>query len=346
MIGGRCTAFRKPFRAPQCALRRIVAVVLLAAAPAVAGTSAQDQVTRDFQKSLTLASGQSVRIDHKLGGVQIHGESGRELKVSAVIHAQAASRAEAEAFADKIRIEVEQSAQEVSIRTVYPERENSFFHFGKSTSFSVDYDISMPSDAPLFVKNRFGGVGISGVHARSEVDVSNGQLTLRDSGAARLTDAFGGIEVRGASDNVSITNNNGSVTVTDMKGSLEIRNRFGNTNASNIQGGVTIAGGNGPVEILNAGNPVAINNSFGPVVARNIRGTLAINNTNGNIDISDVTGTAALNGSFGAIDLKTRVGALLGFFRKLPLYEHRKGARFGARLSPGRKHRPKFGRRQ
>jgi hypothetical protein len=38
--------------------------------------------------------------------------------------------------------------------------------------------------------------------------------------------------------------------------------------------------------------------------------------------------------------------SLFGFFRKLPLDEHRKGARFGAGLSPGRKHRPKFARRQ
>jgi len=37
---------------------------------------------------------------------------------------------------------------------------------------------------------------------------------------------------------------------------------------------------------------------------------------------------------------------LLRLFRKLPLHEAHEGARFGARLSPGRKHRPKFGRRQ
>jgi len=64
-----------------------------------AATSAQEQVTRDFQQTVTLGAGQSVRVEHKFGSVRLHGESGREVKISATIRAQASSHEEAESFA-------------------------------------------------------------------------------------------------------------------------------------------------------------------------------------------------------------------------------------------------------
>lgn len=66
--------------------------------------------------------------------------------------------------------------------------------------------------------------------------------------------------------------------------------------------------------------------------------------------VNDVTGRSAPKLSF-CIAFKefkslADIRPLLRLFRKLPLHEAHEGARFGARLSPGRKHRPKFGRRQ
>src|SRR5690348_18304464 len=77
---------------------------------AVAAHSAQDEVSKDFQKTVTLGAGQSVRVEHKFGEVRVHGESGRDVKISATIRVQANSRDEAQSFADKIQIEVQQTA--------------------------------------------------------------------------------------------------------------------------------------------------------------------------------------------------------------------------------------------
>src|SRR5712672_4714545 len=131
------------------------ATLLAVPTTARAATPAQQQVTRDFQKTLSLPSGQSFRIENKFGEVRIHGESGRELKISATIRAQADSREQAQSFADKVRIDVEQTAQGVQVRTNYPEENRNWFG-RKNASYSVDYEIAMPSDAPLFVKNSFG----------------------------------------------------------------------------------------------------------------------------------------------------------------------------------------------
>src|SRR6185369_7455693 len=97
----------------------------------------------------------------------------------------------------------------------------------KNASYSVDYDIAMPADAPLFVKNSFGSVNATGVRGRSEFDNSHGSLNVRDTGAARLNNSFGSIELNGAAGDSTITDNNGSVQAFQVKGSLEVRNRFG-----------------------------------------------------------------------------------------------------------------------
>src|SRR6266404_6440435 len=68
----------------------------VAVAPAAGANPGQEQVTRDFLKNLSLGAGQSFRIENKFGEVRIHGESGRELKISATIRAQADSREQAQ----------------------------------------------------------------------------------------------------------------------------------------------------------------------------------------------------------------------------------------------------------
>jgi hypothetical protein len=74
-------------------------MLLLPSRPVQAATSSQDQVSKDFQQTVTLGAGQSVRIEHKFGSIRLHGEPGREVKISATIHAQASSHEEAESFA-------------------------------------------------------------------------------------------------------------------------------------------------------------------------------------------------------------------------------------------------------
>ncbi len=108
-------------RAPLClaaASGLLSAMLLFVPKPARGATAAQDQVSRDFQQTVTLGAGQSVHIEHKFGSVRLHGESGRDVKISATIRAQARSHEEAESFAQKIKIEVQQTNEGVRIKTL------------------------------------------------------------------------------------------------------------------------------------------------------------------------------------------------------------------------------------
>ena len=205
----------------------IAAVLVLAASPAfAAGSRAQDEVTRNFDKTLTLGAGQSVRVEHKFGEVKVHGEAGREVKISAVIRAQASSHDEAESFAQKIQIEVQQTADSVTIRTIYPPEENKWFHISKHSSWSVSYDIGMPADAPLNIRNSFGSVNVARVHGAVEVDNGYGSLTVQEAGPVRLNNSFGSIELSSVGGNAVVNNKNSSVQVSDVKGTLDVQDRF------------------------------------------------------------------------------------------------------------------------
>lgn len=269
----------------------------------LAANPGQEQVSKDFQKAMTLGAGQSVSVEHKFGEVRVHGESGHDVKISATIRVQASSREEAQSFADKIQIEVDQTSEGVRVKTVYPdEGKRWYIRIGKSPSYSVNYDIGMPADAPLNVRTSFGNTDISGIHANADIDNSHGTVTARDVGTARLNDSFGSIELTGAAGNSSVTDTNGSVQVSDVKGTLEVRNRFGNVTAHNIQGSATITGGNGAVELTDAASG-SITNSFASVTVRNIHGDLAVHDNNGNVEIATIAGAADITNSFGNVTL-------------------------------------------
>ncbi|HEY6265898.1 MAG TPA: hypothetical protein VIW93_13940 [Candidatus Acidoferrum sp.] len=282
---------------------------LFTATPMHAANSSQEQVSRDFQQTVALGAGQSVRVEHKFGSIKLHGEAGRNVKISATIRAQASSREEAESFAQKIKIEVQQTSEGVRIKTIYPEEEKKWFHSSKNSSWSVNYDIGMPSDAPIVVRNSFGSVEVTGIRGAADVENGYGTLTVRDAGAGRWNNAFGSIELTGAAGNVFVNDNNGSVQVSDVKGALEVRNRFGSITSRDIQGAATITGGNGGVTLSNAAS-ASVTTSFGSVDARNIRGDLTIRDNNGNVEIAAIGGAADINNSFGNVafsDVKGRV---------------------------------------
>jgi len=111
-----------------------------------APSPAQEQVSRDFQKTLSLGSGGGFSIENKFGEVRVHGESGRDVRINATIRVQAGSHDEADAYAQKVQIDVLQTGNGIFVRTVYPDEGRRWLH-GRNTSYSVNYDIAIPSDA-------------------------------------------------------------------------------------------------------------------------------------------------------------------------------------------------------
>ncbi|HYK39426.1 MAG TPA: hypothetical protein VEU98_05340, partial [Candidatus Eremiobacteraceae bacterium] len=279
----------RTWRACCCSVFALAGALLLGSAQVHAANNPEDQVQKSFEKTLPLTGNQGLSLDNRFGNVHVSGASGHDVKINATIHVQAKSKEEAQEFADKIQIDVQQSGDGVHVRTIYPD-EHGFRLQWKRASYSVDYDVTLPVDAPLWVRNDFGNVETAGVHGWARVESGHGSVEVKDAGQTKITNAFGRIELNNASGNSVIVNNNGQVEVTNVKGTLDIKNRFGNITASQIGGATTISGGNGNVELTNVSGGATVTNSFGNVSARTIGGNLNVRDNNAKVEAYDVTG--------------------------------------------------------
>lgn len=262
----------------------------------------REDYTRYFDKTVTLRQGQAVLVEHKLGDVTIRTQPQLGLTIHAEIHVSAADRTRAEQFANRIEILTEPSSTEFAIRTRYPaDRPESFFGFN-NISYSVRYEITIPENAPLEVRNSFGAVSVSGLKANGNITTSHGSINFRGgSGTQRLENSFGSVEVADNAGDVVIENTNGGVTVEDVKGTLSIRDRFASISAEHIGSDLTITNTNGAVNVSDVGGRGRVTNAFGDVTARNVGGDLTVHNGNGRIDASSVKGMAELNTSFAEV---------------------------------------------
>jgi hypothetical protein len=269
----------------------------------------QDEVTRDFQKTVAVKLGQRIEIEHRLGSVNIRAGSGSEASIRATIRASAGSRDEAQQLANQVEILIDDRSAALVVRTRYPEENRS----RRNVSYSASYDITIPGSSPLVLRNKFGAVDIEGMQARVEVYGGHGTLNFRNGrGDHYLENQFGAVDVRGNQGSVNISNNNGSVRLADISGMAEVKNRFGGITASRIGGEMRISGGHGGIQIDEVGGPLTVHNVFSGVEVTRAKADVAIDNQNGKVIVRDVGGAANIKTTFGSIDAThVRRGAVL-----------------------------------
>jgi hypothetical protein len=265
-----------------------------------AGLQARDEKVRDFQKTSPLIANGTVHVEHSMGAVRVRTQAKQEVNVRATIRCSAGSTQDAAKCADHIDILVTETTGDVSVRTRYPENEGRNW-FGGGISFSVDYDIVIPANAKLDLRNRFGVVEVSGLRAPGNIRNSNGRVTFSDgSGAQRLQNSFGPVEVTSNSGDVIIENTNGEVTVSAVTGAVDLRNRFGKITVTKV-GSAVVHSNNGAVDASGVGGTATITNSFGGVTVTDAKGDVIVDNSNGSIDVRSVEGGADLKTSFASV---------------------------------------------
>ncbi|HEY3938830.1 MAG TPA: hypothetical protein VGL97_15460 [Bryobacteraceae bacterium] len=261
---------------------------------------ARDEYTRSFDKTLAVRSGERIVLEHKLGDIVIHTHPQQEATIHAVIRVSASDSGQAKQFADRVEILVE-PASELSIRTRYPDTPRSFFGM-QNISFSVHYDLTVPENSPLEVRNAFGSVSATGVKASSVIATSHGDLSFRDGrGAQRLENSFARVDVANNVGDVSVQTNNGAVDAANITGGLTIRDRFASITVGRVSNGVDVSNSNGAVQVTESGGSGNVTNSFGEVAVRGFRGDLTVNNSNGRVEATGVSGSANLRTTFGEV---------------------------------------------
>ena len=123
-------------------------------------------------RNTTIQPQSKLRVDgRENGGVAFYGWNRNEVKVVALVHAQAYEQRDAQALAKEIRVLTDNG----SIRAEGPASISG-------TSWSVSYRIYVPTRSNLEAVTRNGGVAAEGVKGTLDFEARNGGIRLTDVG--------------------------------------------------------------------------------------------------------------------------------------------------------------------
>lgn len=138
-------------------------------------------------RELTLDARSLLRVDARAnGGVRIEGYDGREIRVRARVQANAGNEGAAREIMDAVRI-----ADGDVLRAEGPRG------LGRREGWSVSYEIMVPRRIDLEVEASNGGISVTDVAGRMQLQTTNGGLQLADvAGDVRGRTTNGGVTAR------------------------------------------------------------------------------------------------------------------------------------------------------
>ncbi|HEX4784996.1 MAG TPA: DUF4097 family beta strand repeat-containing protein [Candidatus Sulfotelmatobacter sp.] len=211
------------------ALGTICAMLVLAL-----GAHASDHrgaLTEEFHQTYSMTADGRIELDNINGDVHISSWDQNQVKVDAVKYADTKERL------DEAKIEIEARSDSLSIRTRYPDHNQSWNWGSHNNPASVEYTLTVPRGVRLDeIKLINGELDIAGVSGEVHASCVNGRLEARNlTGRAHLGTINGRLEARFdqlSGRSVELSSVNGSVDLTipsDSKAEIE---------ASTVSGGI------------------------------------------------------------------------------------------------------------
>jgi DUF4097 and DUF4098 domain-containing protein YvlB len=268
--------------------------------PLVSATVEESKMLKiDAEQPVTL------NVDNDAGEVTVVGADVEAVEVQIVKTAYASTESGAETDLQNLKVDVKQNGNVISLTYTVSGRQQHQVD-------TVDFIISLPSDAIVEVETSFGGV-----------DVSNIQ------GAVDIVNNFGDVTVENIEGALSVKNDGGKVNVSAVKAgseTVELYSGFGQVVVEQVSGGdITVTSNSGTIKLNNvrASGEMTVQTDFGDVtfengsaaslsvetksgkasiIKVNIKDLLKVSN-----DFGEITLSQALAGSY---DLKTNSGAI------------------------------------
>jgi DUF4097 and DUF4098 domain-containing protein YvlB len=188
-----------------------------------AHASEQGSETEEFHQTYPLSAGGRFELENINGAVHISAWDRSEVKVDAVKRAWSKQRLE------EAKIRINASEDSISIRTEYPEHNQTFWNDGhENQPASVEYTVTIPRNARLDSVNLVNGsLDLDGLSGEIKASCVNGKLAAHDlGGRAELSTVNGKLEakVERLESPLEVSSVNAAVLVTlpsDAKADLE-----------------------------------------------------------------------------------------------------------------------------
>jgi DUF4097 and DUF4098 domain-containing protein YvlB len=245
---------------------------------------ASDWLTEEFHHTYTLSADGRVSIENINGFVHITGWDKNEVQVDAVKRARRQDRL------DEAKIVVDATSTRVSIRTEYPDRDQTFSTGDHNNPATVDYTVYVPRRARL-----------------DEIKLVNGELEIQDiAGEVRAESVNGSVEARNLSGRTELSAVNGHteaafqklpsepVKISSVNGSLVLTipsDSQADLRASTVSGGIDTDFGLNVHHGRYVGNDVEgrLGNGGTRIELENVNGHIDIRHANDNRPLSPAT---------------------------------------------------------
>jgi DUF4097 and DUF4098 domain-containing protein YvlB len=170
------------------------------------------------------------------GDVKVTGGDGAEIRVEATKRVRHRSPADAKRLLGELRIDFNQFNSRVEVRTVYARRS---MNYERGSSASVDYVVTVPSDAAVAVKTISGSVVVTAVRGEVRAEAISGDVEVSATPNLALAKTVSGnVTARdiASASTLMLGTVSGNVTASGLKvRALECGSVSGDLNLSGVQ---------------------------------------------------------------------------------------------------------------
>lgn len=243
-------------------------------------------LAQEIMGSLTAVKNLRVKVD--MGSVVVHG--GDQQAINYVLHTKYGNSNQ-----DELRRQYKVSS--------YVKGDTAWivgnWQGGHIRHFGGEFSVTVPRDMALVrVESGGGGIEITGITGRAEMETGGGKIRADDIGGSVVAQTGGdGIDVGTVGGDLELSTGGGNINVRDVKGKMKAETGGGNVYVMSVGPGAVVEAGGGNVQI------------------KKCQGRVKASTGGGNIDLGDIGGPADIETGGGSIHLasaKGRVGASTG----------------------------------
>lgn len=208
------------------------------------GATAHEWGTIEKKKSVIkiydASSKDNLSLDNQFGQVKVNLWDKNEIRIDIHIVANSSSDDRAQEYLDGVVIEDKREGNQINVRTIINKSNNSNGWSWKNNNneknfVQIDYNVSMPKNTPLTVKNRFGNTNIPTfkaplvvvskygtfmandlVGSKNDIDVSYGKAEIQQITNGNLDISYSTLELEKA-ENITLNNKFGKMKIGEVE---------------------------------------------------------------------------------------------------------------------------------
>jgi len=262
------------------------------------------EYTQDF--TYPVPAGMPVRIENSNGAVIVTPGNDGEVRIHLRKKIFEDDENRSNQIAGQIKVEGGEEGKAEAVAFVI--RTNRDDLSGRNYQFKTDLEILVPRKVQLEIRNSFGGVNVSGLDSKLNVQSSHMLLEMHDcSGDFTVANSYGESRLTNLTGNLKVTVR-GTLVVENVKGDVDIRDEYSSVRVSDITGKLTVANEEGSITVDKVTQPVVINGRGSSVTASNLQADVQITNSHKRVRISDANANVKLTSQYATVSLKNIKG--------------------------------------